>query len=443
MQANLVFRLLLIFLPLALYSQSDKKVYPNDLKIPAKLRFIRVFGGNNEKNPPILLISQNARTYDSPLAQEQITIEFDVLAYSAPRFYLKIVHCKADWTETDNSFINNPMNRVSFIDWAPAFVSSGYFSQRGRVSLPNSQMRFQYSGNYKAYIIDMDTEENVGEVRFFVVKPLANSQLIMDTDLYNSNFNTSKTSLIMNVFVSSREPLIDANIKTTVIYKNHRWFEPWIISNDNSIERKSGYRYKTKDFVGGFSAMGKNFRLEGLPTENGYRILDLLNTTFYTSTPSLQRINFNEIPRNGSFMFSDDDGAMFTNNLPQIYDDYCYIEFTLDPLNIVVTEDLFVVGSFNNWKANKDWMMIYDSNERLYKLRQWVRRGRHSYLFSVGTLDLQENRIYNYSYDQLEGNTSYTGHTYLALTYYREIQDGGYDALIAISAANIYGEIRR
>jgi hypothetical protein len=42
-----------------------------------------------------------------------------------------------------------------------------------------------------------------------------------------------------------------------------------------------------------------------------------------------------------------------------------------------------------------------------------------------------------------EGNTTAARHTFFAFVYYLEPDFGGYDALIAVGAASIYGPLRR
>lgn len=445
MLANSKFKLFAILCSLilgALVVWASEDINPRDLNIPVKIRFIRSYGGNDEKLPPIILLqTSETKNYPTPLASEFVTIEFDVSANTPPRFYAQIVHCGADWSETENVFVNSFAMKTSNIDWTSSLISNGYFTHRGKFQLPNAQFKFKFSGNYKVKIVDYTNDSTLAETRLFVVKPKAQGILLMNTDLYESQFKISKTSLFLQSTVATRENLIESNMGTTVFYKNHRWLEPWICSNNENLKRNTAFRYKIQESVSGFASFGKNFRIENLPAENGYRILDLTNTTFYRQSNALQRINFSEIPRNGSFLMQDDDGAMVSANLGNYFDDYVYTEFILDPINLEPKNDVFVTGSFNNWKPNKDWQMFFDNSEKLYKLRQWVRRGRHNYLFTTGTLDYETNTVKNYSNDEFEGNTSYTGHTYIAMTYYREIEDGGYESLVCITASTIYGSI--
>jgi hypothetical protein len=115
----------------------------------------------------------------------------------------------------------------------------------------------------------------------------------------------------------------------------------------------------------------------------------------------------------------------------------------MDPQDWVSKEDVFVIGSFNNWMPDPTLQMFYDKDLRLYRLFHWVRRARHGYLYATGRINSDTRQIEHISCDEYEGNTVSTSHTYIGFVYYRETEFGGYDALIGVGAGSIYGNIRR
>jgi hypothetical protein len=119
------------------------------------------------------------------------------------------------------------------------------------------------------------------------------------------------------------------------------------------------------------------------------------------------------------------------------------MEFLLEPDGWRSDDDIFIVGSFNGWKADSKWQMYWDESDRYYKLRQWVRRGKHNYLYATGRNNFGQNSVNNLACDEYEGNTVMAAHSFIAFVYYREFEYGGYDALIGIGAANIFGTITR
>jgi len=142
-------------------------------------------------------------------------------------------------------------------------------------------------------------------------------------------------------------------------------------------------------------------------------------------------------------LYVDDDGAMITDYVPYGYEDYVLMEFILDPDGHISHDDVFVVGSFNNWKPGPKWHMFYDSRDRYYKLRQWVPRARHNYLYASGKLNIDNMKVERYSYDEYEGNTTAGRQTYIMFIYYREFDYGGFDSIIAVGAGNVNGVVLR
>ena len=88
-------------------------------------------------------------------------------------------------------------------------------------------------------------------------------------------------------------------------------------------------------------------------------------------------------------------------------------------------------------------VMYFDKEENLYKLRQWVRRGRHNYMYATGRVQAEYTNPDAITFEEFEGNTLSGSHTFIALVYYRETALGGYDSIIGIGAANVFGAIRR
>lgn len=418
----------------------------DQIKIKPQLRFIRAFGSDDERKAPILILQNSLATYSTPLGEQQITIELDIAADVPPAMYVKFVHCAADWREDNNVFLNDLVySRTSNISWESASTSQNYFNYRARLAIPNEQIKFKYSGNWKAKFYLMDDDETVfAEQRIFVVLPRADCQMYMSTEMYTPSKPVTNTALSIESVVVSNSVLIESNLNTVVFYKNHRWFEPHPVTMSSTYEfDNQKYKYQFPTMINGFLSMGKRFRIERLPAENGYRVINLADMGYFPQVNSMVRLPFSDVRRRGSFDLYDDDGALITQFVTYSYDEYVYLEFLLEPDGWITNEELYVSGSFNNWNPDKNWQMYFDENDKYYKLHQWVRRGRHNYLYTTGKYDFDSGRIINMSNDVYEGNTSVSGQTYLAMVYYREFEYGGYDALIAVGASTIYGNLKR
>lgn len=405
----------------------------------ATLRFIRAYGGNNELLPPVVILAQNVDP--GQVGSATATVEFDISSSHIPNIYVRLVHCKPDWTEDDNLFLSDVTTRTSLIDWSIAAQRSTYFQYRGKVTVPNPQLTLRFGGNWKAVVYDMETDEALGETRMFVVDPNATTSFNFMTDFYTPQARVSSIALTLEAVVSSQTShIIDPNVHTCVFYRNHRWFEPFTVSTRaTATSNPEGIGTATA----GIFPTGKVFRISHIPAQNEYRILDLTNLALFPSTGQPVRLPLSDLRRNGMFVERSDDGALTTTTISSTNNEYVPIEFLLDPSPGQPSQhDVFLVGSFNNWHPDRTWMMSFDEELRMYRLRQWVRRGRHNYLYATGTLNVDDGQIENLSFEEFEGNTASNSNSYLAFTYARILEYGGYDSIISVGASNIYAASR-
>ncbi len=414
-------------------------------EVSPSVKFLRIYGGDNELLPPVVLLS-NDSNIETDIGSEYITIEIDVDSRSLPGLYAKFIHCDINWNKTENAFINNQaFSSTSNIDWVSAPVSARNYTYRGHLQVPNSTVQFKYPGNWKVLIYeDYDSETPLAEGRFFVFSPKIESRLAIYSDMYEPDMNVTSSAFNLELITASTHGIIDNRLSTVTFYRNNRWNEPYVVSSeyDADINEKL-YRYRFDRNIGGFSGMEKRFNIRQIPAENGYRILDMANLAEFPRISDPVRIPFSDLRRTGSFLESDDDGAMYSGMITHSYDEYVYVEFVLDPDGLVSRDDVYVSGSFNNWKPDRNWRMFYDEESRLYILRQWVRRARHNYLYFTGRYNERNNRVERLSTDEYEGNTVTTRHTWLGFVYYKEIDFGGYYSLIGIAWNNLSGTLGR
>lgn len=401
----------------------------------AILRFIRSYGADNEQLPPVVLISEGAVPEIS--ASAYATIEFDIQSTVIPNLYARLIHCSADWTDDGNAFLTDITTRTTMISWSLAPQRSNYYSYRGKIRVPNPQLTLRFSGNWKVQVFDMDTDEMLGETRVFAVDYQARCDFNFMTDFYEPKARVSSIALTLEAVISSESSkLMDPLLHTVTFYRNHRWSEPFIVSTKYLDQLPP---YGAYGSITGIYPAGKVFRISRIPAQNEYRVLEMTNLALFPYTGQPVRLPLSDLRRNGSFFDRSNDGALITTMVPPTDDIYIPIEFLLDPQpGQPSANDVFIVGSFNNWKPDRSWMMSYDEKLRMYRLRQWVRRGRHNYLYATGTLNIDDGTIRDLSFEEFEGNTASNSNSYIAFVYYRVLDYGGYDALVSVGSSNIY-----
>lgn len=411
-----------------IFSQENDK----EIKVPTEIRGFRIYGDENELLPPVLLISYQNETQTN-VGSRKLTFEIDVYADVPPSFYAVFVHCDINWNEDNNNFINNTgFMRTSEFYWETSPYSSSYYSHRGKLTFPNSQINFKYSGNYKLKLYEYYKDEvPVAEAKFFVVQNTTKMEMYFTSSFYKPEYQVSSSAYDIEVRLTAPKNYFNALLKNVVLYRNHRWDEPFLISEDGSrYYESSKYKYRMPTSVSGFSSSEKRFYLMELPAENEYRLLEMVNTAQFPTGNYEVRMPFSDYIRNGNYFWDDDDGAMVTRHITASEDNYIYLEFIYDPAGIKSDEDVFIAGSFNNWKPDNRWIMNWDNENKLYRLKQWVRRARHNYLYGTGNFNIDTKQFDNMSFDLYEGNTVYANHSLIAFAYYHSMDLGGYDAII-------------
>lgn len=410
--------------------------------LPIEVRMVRIYGQDNERLPPILILQNVQGEVAVNTGSSQLTFEMDIYADVPPNLYAEFVHCDVDWNEDQNAFLNNPgFMRTSDFYWESAYYSGSYYTHRGKLKFPNAQVRFKYSGNYKIKIFEYyKSSEPITEARFFVVEPIVSSNLFFGSTFYRSKYQVTNSGYNLEVRVVAPQRLFNSQLRTVVAYRNHRWFEPYKISEENYRSYTNLlYKYTFPTMVTGFSSTEKRFYLMELPAENVYRVLDMTNITQFPAGNQPVRMPMSDYIRNGNYWDNDDDGAMISRWITPSNDNYVFLEFVLDPAGEKSKEDVFISGSFNNWNPDIKWMMNWDPEERVYKLNQWVRRGRHNYLYGTGKINIDTRRFEQISFDEMEGNTVYANHLVIAFVYYRFMDFGGYDGIVGVVAGSPLG----
>ncbi len=430
---------------------------------PVVVRMIRCYGGADERTPPILMLTTPSSGGNNPFSSSArmntvnpfgntpdaagMTIEFDVSSSITPSVFVRFVHCTLDWQETRNTMVNDPAQmRTSLVQWEQLAVQSEYARYRGKVRLPNAQVQFRFAGNWKAHVFDLNQPDTpLAETRFFVVQPEATVTMTIQSDIYQPVGRVSPAALLIEGTVSSQAlNRTDAQVQSMAVYRNQRWYEPFIATEQGTLavhNRHDNYMTapNVQTNVFGMLQTAKQFRFQQIPAQNEYRILPTENTTIFPPGSAPSRFLRADLRRNGNYVFRADDGTLITTGISSTTDDYVHVEFVFDPEGFPTRYDMYVLGSFNQWRPRADWKMQYDETQRLYTLRQWMRRGRHNYLYATGYVESPPSRIDALNTEEYEGNVVSAGHTFIGFVYAREIQFGGYDAIIGTAKASTLG----
>jgi hypothetical protein len=394
---------------------------------------LRIFGAGDPASPPILRLPVDGKPAGG-IGSDALTVEFEMRSDILPNITLQLVHCDRNWVPTENVFIQDPFRLRSNdfeIERAPVGVT--HYDYICRLTFPKvgSKPDVQFSGNYLARIVDYyDPNKVLAEGRFFAAEPRAAVNLSIASDFFEG-VQTTKLQHGLKIFVDAIPAfdLFGGRINAIHLYPAGQWYSPLIAGEymDDSAARAGGpLIYWRPAFAGKTSAEFRN-----IPAGNEHRLLDLTDLLQYPTTGGLLTTPLSDIPRS-SFNYYDNNGATPARYVPVSDADYVYFEFRLDLQGRSVKEDIFVVGTFNNWIASPEWMMHFDKTTGFYIARGLIRRAFHEYEYRAGSWDADNGVLRDADPSLLEGNLSNSSLPYYAMTYYYDTSNGVYDRLIGI-----------
>jgi hypothetical protein len=201
-------------------------------------------------------------------------------------------------------------------------------------------------------------------------------------------------------------------LKVADLYRNRQLYTPWRIDADD----------KNPDtFVDGFGTPALKFVNQNVLPGNSYRTINLTDVTAYPEDRLLRSAKGADVSRFRMPPGSDHQGTSELTTDSR-YGDYVTFRFELaseEPR----WEKVYVVGDFNAWRPEKEWLMTYDAASQRYICDISIRRGVYDYQYVVGPDD----------WIAVEGNDWRTSNVYSAFVYYRDNRLGGYDRIVGFA----------
>ena len=367
-----------------------------------------------------------------------VTISFDHFTHDYHRFIFKIVHCNADWTPSDlfevdymDGFNNQPIE-----DYENSLNTTMLYTHY-RLDLPNDDIQFKVSGNYRVeiYLEDESGDENDNEEK------VNNSQL--PTLVAIACFRVVEPRMGLNVAVTSNTD-IDTNLShqqvsfavnyhPTEVVDPATEIKPYIYQNgrtDNHVAL-----VKPTYVTPGHLEYTHNGALI-FPAGNEYRRFEVINMHYATQgvdrmayfAPYYHATLLPDAPRrNYSFDVDHDGRYLIRYNLAQDTDieaDYLFVHFTLE-MPRRMGGDFYLTGEFAYNCFTPEYKMTYNEAEQLYEATVLLKQGAYDFMYlwvpdgsGVGQTG------------PVEGNFYEAENEYQVYIYHRPF-GGQYDRLVA------------
>jgi len=360
--------------------------------------------------------------------KNKLVIDFDVSANNFPDLNIIFRFCDRNWIPTENIFLQNQGQNTAFIlnyVTLPVTVEEARYNFSNKFPDAEGYVSFPYSGKWKFFIVNSSNPENI----------LAEGKFIVDLSEIKLNVNIKKSTLQDKLYSPNElSRSYEIEVKTTIpdkLFPNFveevEIFRDHLVDfslKQNRSDQISLNRQIKWDGANNISFIFRDFR-----PGNGYRQVNLMNTNIYISKNVQAQFEGFETTRFYSSPSIDFNGGMILKAPKDPYANYMNVNFRFKPANEVY-DDIYLIGSFNQWKLLDDYKMNYDGD--LFSKVVLLKRGIYDYQYVL--VDKSKNIVDLYSF---EGNNYNNSFTINVLLFYRDPQFGGYDRLIGFSRIHI------
>ncbi len=349
-------------------------------------------------------------------SDEKLLVSFDDLDADIKNYYFTIIHCNADWTESElmqseyiSGFTDEPITDYEF-----SFNTIQKFTHYS-FTFPTNEMKPLLSGNY-IFKVYQEGDRTIFQKRFMVldIKLSIEANVKRATLAEDRNAKHEIDFVIKHSNLVVSDPFSDIKVH---IKQNNREdnaitdLTPLFVKNDELV-----YDYNEDNTFWGNNEF-RHFDIKSLRYQSE-RIKDISFDSSYNHVylfkdrkRSFDRYSI-EPDINGRFLIKSQEGWKST-----IEADYAFVHFSL-PVENVSYGNIFLLGGFSEWQLNNDFKMQYNSEKKQYEVSVYLKQGYYNYHYALN--DSTTNRV-DVSY--IEGTHYQTRNDYYIYVYHRAVGD--------------------
>jgi len=423
------YRIIIVFFFFAVLSGNaqENKFYYENAVYREHIKTVQMYRAGFDLSHPVLTLYEDAH----------LLFKFDDLSDEAKDYYYTVIHCDANWnesyisqTEYINGFPENPLT-----DYKLSFNTTFNYTNY-QVTLPNDNMKFNYSGNYVLVVYeDNDKEKVVITQRFYIVEQKIDIQGTVRRAT-NDPFEGSNHEI--DFIITHNDVLIENPLKDVkvVLMQNGRWdnairnLKPLFIrqnrleydyQRENVFQAGNEFRY--------FDNRSNKFNGENIASTDFHR--PYFHKTIMKDEVRANKDFFQYKEMNGKYTVESQDREVRD---PDTECDYTFVHFTLPLPSILLGGSVNVFGALTGWNANKSNEMTWNFNTSAYELTLLLKQGYYNYQYVYvpqGALSADHVNI--------EGSFWETENDYLLFVYYSDFA-ARYDRLVGFRLFNSTGQ---
>ena len=386
------------------------------LAFAQNIQSIQLFNPQTNDETPVINMNQ------------QLVLSFDDLTNSSTVYRYTLKHYDRNWQD-DNLFFteiaNGSMNAL--LDQFQYSFNTIQAYTHYTLKFPNDKIKPKISGNFEIIVYKDSADKPLFTKRFSLFEdqvnlalnisriadarnPIVNQRIEVQATSKGGDLTSNVNSMTLNVVQNNNQNMKINNLKPSSTLGSQILFQQMSIVFPGNNEF---YYFDNKNM--------------NMPADMVYEtgLKDGVNNT-YLHPVWAYPLNYQYQPDvNGAFYYRRNDLGLERNAEREA--DYSWVHFSLD--SDPVEKELYVLGGFNDFKANKESQMIYDAEQKKYVAKIFLKQGFYNYVLATR----EANGSLNFG--EVNGNFWQTENLYQAFLYYKPF-GRNYDGLLG------YGEFR-
>lgn len=361
---------------------------------------------------------------------EIVYCHFDDLNMDTRSLKYRVEHCTAGWEKSNLSFYDfaNGLPDDYLIDYEYS-SNMGLRYTHYTLELPNENLQFRISGNYKLIVFEEDEPDSaLFEVGFMVASERVTIELsahrAQDVDLRYAGQEIDFEITSDHYHITNPYQDLKTFILQNFRHGNAISLSPLFVKS-NSLD----FSYDQENVFQG----GNEFReldLRNLIPNRQVADVDQSNTIpVITLLPDEKRAfrNYKSLfDINGRYVKSVDE-FMFNTELDA---EYCWVDFTLNYPYEMGEKGVYIFGELSRWGYHDDFKLTFDPERRVYTKRVLLKQGYYNFLYQIGGPHYLPTPFSSDVWS-IEGSHYETENEYLILVYHKT-PGTFYDSLIGV-----------
>lgn len=359
---------------------------------------------------------------------EQLVLKFDDFSNSSTVYRYTLKHYDRNWQDDGLFFTEFAEGNLNgLIDQFQYSFNTYQKYTHYELTFPNETIRPKISGNYQLVVYLDSPEKSLFTKKFCIYEKAATIgiELTRFSDARQPEFNQR---LQIQVVGTSQNLMNNVNTMSLMVIQNNNWEISKInLRPSSTLGNQLLFQQLGLIFPGNNQFYYFDNKIINKPMDMVAKteMVDNVYQTYLYPVWAFPQ-NYQYQPDvNGAYYFRRNDLGIERNANTE--GDYSWVYFALDSPK--VEKEIFVLGMFNEYKADKKSQMYYDDSTHQYIAKIYLKQGFYNYILATKNPDGSLN------YGEVNGNFWQTQNLYQAFLYYTpfgKVYDGLYG----------YGELR-